>query len=100
MAETYLGTITESEASALWDLFMRKTALEDLMLCINEGEKPSLYEKVVNDLTETLKDLHGWWKNTSKKYEWPVSEKMHWRAEFETRKIFICENLDSNASKE
>lgn len=61
-------TLTESEISAIRDLFEKKIALENLAKVISPRENLEMYEHLLADYGSTVKKFNDWWAVTIKRH--------------------------------
>lgn len=95
MVREKVGQVTENEKNEIERLYGRKTALQEMLLLLNDenfndGSYSKLYEKLISDLSQTTIEFENWWEKTSKKYSWKNDPTAKWFVNFETNEIFIA----------
>ncbi|HEX9060973.1 MAG TPA: CXXX repeat peptide modification system protein [Clostridia bacterium] len=94
MSNEKVGQVTTDEKIEVLKLFQRKLALNELMVTMSRIKFESanaecLYEKIVNDLGETIVGLENWWKIMQNKYQWKSSIGGQWNIDFDTNEIYL-----------
>lgn len=88
MAKEVVGKVSIKENDEIQRLFKRKEAL--IELCgVLRPEDTDLYEKLINDLGNTIEEFNLWWKRTSIKYEWKSFPDSKWSIDFDNREVSL-----------
>lgn len=91
-----LGTLEKAECEELQKIYMRKTALDELLLSIeNKDNKETLFRLAVTDLAECKKEMAQWWDLVSAKYGWTYGEEDKWEVRFNTQEVFLHKKQDA-----
>lgn len=95
MNNEIVGVVLESEKKEILQMFERKTALQELINVMNEPAiiHGDLYEKIVEDLGQTMVAMEKWWACTYEKYQWKRHPNSNWSIDFNTNEIYL---LNSN----
>lgn len=98
MYKEKVGIVTESEKDLLMQVFERKSALQELMLVVDnpilvgDTERNEIYEKIVIDLGNTNTDFDRVWRDLGAKYQWKAAQNGQWNISFQTNEIFLVIN--------
>lgn len=89
-----VGKVTEDERKEIQRLHERRSALKELYLTLaspylDEEERRTLYERIIDDLEKTISQYDSWWREIPKKYQWKSKEKGHWIIDFETNVVYL-----------
>jgi len=85
-----LGTVTEAERDEARKLSSRRNGLQEVvMILANNGLSTdnAMYERVLEDLSETNGKFHEWWRRVSASYGWPNEPQYSWSLDFDTREV-------------
>lgn len=83
-----IGKVSVEERNHIKALFERKNGLVELAKIVSpENEK--LYEKLIQDLSETSRKFEDWWNNMAAKYDWEFDENSHWEIDFDSRTVYL-----------
>ena len=99
MTTIKLGTISESEANQVMEMYQRKIALENLFLVLSERQAINdqdtatgtniMYEKLLKDTADIQQKLGTWWQEISEKYGWEYDRTQTWEIKFLTKEVFL-----------
>ena len=86
-----VGIVSESERDEIRQLYERINGLKELtkVVCPDNNE---LYEKLVNDMGNTVTRFQEWWNTKSNKYHWEASDEGSWEIDFDTCMIYLTES--------
>ena len=83
-----IGKVSISERDEIESLFERRNGLNESAETLSP-ENEALYEKLVQDISETTSKFQGWWDKMAKKYQWESSDGGHWEIDFRTCVIYL-----------
>ena len=90
MKKDKIGEVTAEECEKIKSIYMRKTALEELLLSMERtGDKGGVYDKIIADIVECNSNMNKWWTETSAKYGWGYDNKNRWEVQFNTKEVFL-----------
>ncbi|MCK4258658.1 MAG: CXXX repeat peptide modification system protein [Halanaerobiales bacterium] len=90
-----VGQVTSEERDEIQRLYNRKMSLKELVMVLQENSAQNsqvddaMYEKVVQDISDTNQNFQGWWDLMAQKYHWKNIHGGHWRIDFNTCDIFL-----------
>ena len=87
MEEKIIHQLNEKEAEEIANLYEKRLALENLIKIL-DGDNEKIYNKVIEDYTNTTREFQKWWENMSTKYQWQGS---NWRINFETKTVVLID---------
>ena len=84
-----VGRVTKEESKYIQHLFFRREALEDLFSLLPEmKDAPAdLYERLLQDTGEVVRQYEEWWAKMGEKYKWERGGS--WRISFDSCEIFV-----------
>jgi CXXX repeat modification system protein len=90
-----IGKITESEKEEINQLYLKKTALMELLYGIKNIKRfdeniDELYEKVVKDLGETTEQYTNWFASKKEKYQWETHANYSFTVLFKTNEVALA----------
>jgi len=85
-----IGTVEFEEADAIYKIFMRKKALEELD-AISEQLTDELKSKLKDDIIRTNVSFNEWWDRIDKKYNFETQETCQWEIDFDTFEIYLTD---------
>lgn len=68
--ENIVAQVEEKERDEIQNIFEKKGALENLVKIVNPQENYSMYQQVVQDYAEVMKNFQNWWDKMQIKYQW------------------------------
>lgn len=83
-----VGQVTPEEKNEIQKLFERRNGLNELAKILT-ADNAELYEKLVNDLSETGTKFQSWWDRMGAKYQWESVEGGNWEINFDTCEIYL-----------
>lgn len=90
MKKEKLGDITADECEKLKAIYLRKSALEELLISLDTTDKSgNLYERIMSDLIECKKSMSEWWNDVSSRNGWDYGPEYRWEVQFNTREVFL-----------
>ena len=87
MEEKIIHQLNEKEAEEIANLYEKRLALENLIKIL-DGDNEKIYNKVIEDYTNTTREFQKWWDNMSTKYQWQGS---NWLINFETKTVVLID---------
>ena len=89
-----LGVISKNECEVVRKLYLRNTALQELLFSLQNEENSmenhdTLYRKIVEVIVESNTKLNEWWVKTSTKQHWTYSSGDTWSVSFDTCQVFL-----------
>lgn len=88
MVKRVIGQVLPEERDEIRSLFERRNGLTELAKILT-AENNELYEKLVQDLSETSSRFQSWWERMGNKYHWDSIENGNWEINFDTCEIFL-----------
>ena len=98
MYKEKIGIVTESEKDLLTQVYERKSALQELMLVldnpmvVSDTERNGIYQRIVDDLGTTNTGFDNIWSRLAIKYKWKTAKNGQWQIDFKTNEIFLIIN--------
>ena len=86
-----VGKVSEDEKQAIQTLFERKNGLAELLKML-PVENTALYEKLVQDMSDTHNRFQKWWDDMAAKYHWESHSNGNWQIDFQTCDVFLVIN--------
>ena len=86
--EVCCGKVTSEERDEIRRLFRRKIALTELFGTIDPQRK-ELYERVLDDMGQTMISYQKWFELRANQYSWPASSNGKWRVDFDSCEVFL-----------
>jgi len=83
-----VGTVEFEEAEAMYKIFMRKKALEELEI-ISDQLTEELKSKLKKEIESTTLRFNDWWSKMSLKYNFENQDMCQWEIDFDTYEIFL-----------
>jgi len=80
-----IWTLTEDETKEIEDLYEKKAALENLIKIV-DVDNERLYQRMIDDYTQTMTVFNAWWRDTSRQHGW---EGENWSVDFVTGDITV-----------
>ena len=90
-----LGTLEENEKNEIEKIYYRRVTLENMILVLQErgnmeeSESEGLYQRLVQDMSETIKGMRDWWDKTSKCHEWEYRQENNWEVKFDSGEVYL-----------
>lgn len=83
-----VGKVTEEEKKEILSIYERKNGLQELAKVLRADDN-ELYERIINDLGETMTRFQKWWDTMGEKYQWESAPNGDWSINFETCEITL-----------
>lgn len=83
-----IGKVSVTEKDEIESLFERKNGLTELAKILTP-ENEVLYEKLIQDMSETSSKFQNWWDRMAQKYQWEGTDDGHWEIDFNSCKIYL-----------
>lgn len=90
-----VGQVTVEEKDEIQQLYNRKMALKELVMVLQENSAENsqvddvMYEKAIQDMSDTSQRFQGWWNRMAAQYNWKNVSGGQWRIDFTTCEIFL-----------
>ena len=94
MARTVVGTLTGNERDEIQQLNYRKQTLQTVFRSLadeNSAFNPQLYDKMMEDMTETQKRYDAWFRDKAREHGWESGDGMSWSVDFETCEVYLVD---------
>ena len=88
MENKIVHNLSDEESKKIEELYEKKLAFENLIKIV-DGENEKIYNKLISDYGNLLKEYNMWWDSMRQKYEWEGS---NWRVDFDNKTIVLVEN--------
>ena len=88
MENKIVHNLSDEESKKIEELYEKKLAFENLIKIV-DGENEKIYNKLISDYGNLLKEYNIWWDSMRQKYEWEGSS---WRVDFYNNTIILVEN--------
>lgn len=88
MENKIVHNLSDEESKKIEELYEKKLAFENLIKIV-DGENEKIYNKLISDYGNLLKEYNIWWDSMRQKYEWEGS---NWRVDFDNKTIVLVEN--------
>lgn len=83
-----IGKVSVTERDEIESLFERKNGLTELAKVLTP-ENEVLYEKLIQDMSETSSKFQNWWDRMAQKYQWEGTDDGHWEIDFNSCIIYL-----------
>lgn len=89
-----VGKVTEQEKYEVMKLHERKLGLMELLPVVEtmqmpQEERERFYNKIVQDLGNTKRNLEAWWRSKAEHYQWKSLPDGSWNIDFQTNVITL-----------
>ncbi len=94
-----LGTLEENEKSEIEEIYYRRVTLENMILVLQErgnmeeSGSESLYQRLVQDMSETIKRMQDWWNKTSTYHGWEYRRENNWEVKFDSGEVYLHDSM-------
>ena len=83
-----VGKVTTEERAVIQNLYEHRNGLNELAMIL-KSDNAELYNKMIQDLSNTKASFQKWWDDMADKYKWESAIGGKWEIDFDTCNIYL-----------